>query len=252
MTPSDPKAPLEIYQGLPPGVKVSLQETAERIRTRIHNTVENLVDIGNDLKVAKKALGHGNFGPWIVAEFGMSDQTARNLMNVATRFGKSKTFLDFKITTGAIYSLASPSTPAALIEEVMETAATGKTINKKTIDDLKGKVKKPKANQKAKREAEPELREAVEQGKVAVSRAAATIRSVTLVPPPARKKKAAWRVLGDALEALNGALNGLPDATTVACMVPASQRDLISRRLPVIGWLAAFEAAWKLREASRR
>ena len=38
----------------------------------------------------KQALPHGMFLPWLEAEFGMSDQTARNMMRVADKFAKSK------------------------------------------------------------------------------------------------------------------------------------------------------------------
>ena len=37
-------------------------------------TVENIIEIGRDLALAKERLGHGNFLAWIDAEFGMSDQ----------------------------------------------------------------------------------------------------------------------------------------------------------------------------------
>jgi hypothetical protein len=55
-------------------------------------------------------LGHGNFLPWIEAEFGMSEWTARNFMRVAEEFGgKSGTVPDLPPTV--LYQLAAPSTP---------------------------------------------------------------------------------------------------------------------------------------------
>ena len=38
----------------------------------------------------KNALPHGRFGPWLKAEFGWTERTAQNFMNVAGQFG-SKT-----------------------------------------------------------------------------------------------------------------------------------------------------------------
>jgi hypothetical protein len=51
----------------------------------------------------------GNFLPWIEAEFGMHENTARNFMRVAEMFGKSTTVVDLPPTV--LYALAAPSTP---------------------------------------------------------------------------------------------------------------------------------------------
>lgn len=56
---------------------------------------------------AVAALGHVNFLPWIEAEFGMSEQTARDMMHVAEQFGSNpKRVLD--LTPKALYLLAAP------------------------------------------------------------------------------------------------------------------------------------------------
>ncbi len=95
-----------------------------------------------DLHAVKKALGHGRFTPWIEAEFGMSDQTARNFMNVATRFPKSKSLLDLKFTKEALYLLAAPSTDGEVVEVVMEKAEAGEKIGKAEVDAIKKEFKK--------------------------------------------------------------------------------------------------------------
>ena len=66
-----------------------------RIRLCMSRTAHDIIEIGRDLIETKKALGHGNFLPWIEAEFGMGYASASNFMNVAEEFG------DRLLTVGA-------------------------------------------------------------------------------------------------------------------------------------------------------
>ena len=61
------------------------------------------------MTAVKAELPHGQFLPWIAAEFEMSDRTANDFMNVANRFGgKSAIISDLKPTI--LYALSAPST----------------------------------------------------------------------------------------------------------------------------------------------
>ena len=55
--------------------------SADRIRERVKKTVEDIIDVGNDLLAVKEALPHGQFGPWLKAEFGWSERSAQNFMS---------------------------------------------------------------------------------------------------------------------------------------------------------------------------
>lgn len=69
-------------------------------------------------------MPHGQFLPWIAAEFEMSDQTARNFMMVSEKFSdKFKTVLNF--TPKVLYALSAPSTPDAVIDKALAKAASG-------------------------------------------------------------------------------------------------------------------------------
>jgi hypothetical protein len=106
-----------------------VEETAVRIRLRMSRTVEDIIEIGRDLKRVKEALGHGHFLRWIEAEFGMAERSAQNFMRVADRFGsKSATVAD--LPAAALYELAAPSTPDAVVEEVNERTAAGETVTR--------------------------------------------------------------------------------------------------------------------------
>lgn len=82
----------------------------------------DIIEIGQKLVEVKAALGHGKFGDWLRAEFGWSDQTALNFMNVARRFGEIPNGLEF--APRALYLLSSPSTPTEAREEALERALT--------------------------------------------------------------------------------------------------------------------------------
>src|SRR5262245_16411051 len=88
------------------------RSTAERIREGGKRTLEDLIAVGNDLLATKAALPHGQFGPWLEAEFGWTERTARNFMAVAEAFGpKTEIISDLAIAPTAAYLLAAPSTP---------------------------------------------------------------------------------------------------------------------------------------------
>jgi hypothetical protein len=89
------------YADLPAPVAAELEAVTCRIKDRLSRTVENIIEIGRDLTLAKERLGHGNFLAWLDTEFRMSDQTARNFMNVARRFSKSQSLLDLPMTQEA-------------------------------------------------------------------------------------------------------------------------------------------------------
>ena len=133
------------YSDLSATEAAELEAVTARIKARMARTVENIIEIGRDLALAKKRLGHGNFLAWIDAEFGMSDQTARNFMNVARRFSKSKTVLDLPMTQAALYLLAAPSTDDEVVDAALAKAEAGEKVGKPEVEGLKKALTKQKA-----------------------------------------------------------------------------------------------------------
>jgi len=78
-------------------------------------------------KASGKSLGHGNFLPWIEAEFGMSEDTAQNLMRIHTEFG-SNTERVRNLSYRALIALSSKSTPPEVREQVEERASKGERV----------------------------------------------------------------------------------------------------------------------------
>jgi DUF3102 family protein len=71
-----------------------LTDTINALRKRAG---EDIIEIGCRLIEAKAIAGHGNWLPWLEREFGWTDKTAENYMNVFRllhRFEKSVTILE--------------------------------------------------------------------------------------------------------------------------------------------------------------
>ena len=121
------------YAVLPVESAIVARTAAERIRLRLKRTVEDIIEIGRELTEVKAELPHGQFLPWIEAEFEMSERTARDFMQAHERFGgKSAIIADFKPTI--LYALAAPSTPESVIDKAIKQAESG---DKVTVADVK-------------------------------------------------------------------------------------------------------------------
>lgn len=101
-------------------------------------TVEDIIEIGKELTAVKDRLEHGQFLPWIKAEFDMSADTAHRMINVAARFGQIPQIAEFK--PSILYALAAPSTPAAVIDQALEKAESGEPVTLADVQDWKAKA----------------------------------------------------------------------------------------------------------------
>src|SRR5215831_3587863 len=86
------------YDVLEAKVAEQVRSSADRIRERVKKTVEDIIEVGNDLLAVKEKLPHGQFGPWLKAEFGWGERMAQNFISVAEQFGaKSEIIADLTI-----------------------------------------------------------------------------------------------------------------------------------------------------------
>jgi hypothetical protein len=115
------------YDLLEAKVAEKVRTSADRIRERVKKTVEDIIDVGNELLAVKEALEHGQFGPWLKAEFGWSERTAQNFMSVAERF-KSAKIADLPIQPSAAYFLSAPSVPDEARQVAVEKAEAGESV----------------------------------------------------------------------------------------------------------------------------
>jgi hypothetical protein len=104
-----------------------VRSAADRIRERVKKTVEDIIEVGNDLLAVKEALPHGQFQPWLKAEFGWSERSAQNFMSVAENFKSAKN-ADLPIQPSAAYLLAASSVPDEAREKAIKKAEAGEEI----------------------------------------------------------------------------------------------------------------------------
>ena len=120
-----------------------VKEAAERIRQTVKRTIEDIMGVGNELLAVKDALPHGQFIPWLRAEFGWTERTARNFMAVAEQFGpKTEIISDLRIDPTAAYLLASPSAPDEAREAAVKLAEGGERVTPKVAKEILAKERR--------------------------------------------------------------------------------------------------------------
>ena len=112
------------YAALPVAVALKAQLAANSIKLRLKRTVEDIIEIGRELTAVKDELPHGQFLPWIEAEFEMTAWTANQFMNVSERFGGKNEIITYLKPT-ILYALATPSTPDTVIDKAVAKAESG-------------------------------------------------------------------------------------------------------------------------------
>lgn len=124
------------YADLSTEDQVETRAAAERIRTRMRRTAEDIVEIGRDLIAVKDRIGHGNFGRWLEGEFEMDERQARRFMGVASRFA-AKTDKLSVFTPSVLYELAAPSTPDEVVAKMEAKAEAGEKVSLEEVKVLK-------------------------------------------------------------------------------------------------------------------
>ncbi len=125
-----------------------VKETADRIRQTVKHTIDDIIAVGNDLLEVKEVLPHGQFTPWLRAEFGWTERTARNFMAVAEQFGKTEMISDLKIEPTAAYLLAAPSAPDEAREAAVKLAEDGERVTPKIAKELLAKERRKTSRRK--------------------------------------------------------------------------------------------------------
>jgi hypothetical protein len=133
------------YSPLETQVAKQVRSAAERIREKVKKTVEDIIEVGNDLLAVKEALPHGQFGSWLKAEFGWGERMAQNFMAVAQTFGpKTEIIADLTIQPTAAYLLAAPSAPDEAREEAIKRAEAGEKVTTDVARKILAETRKKK------------------------------------------------------------------------------------------------------------
>jgi hypothetical protein len=123
------------YDALPEKIRSAASRAAERINIRMRKSADDIVEIGRDLAEQKERLGHGNFLKWIDTEFGMSERTAQNFMNVSITFGETANFA--VLPKSVLYALSAPSMPPEVRDQTIAEAEAGNTVTVETVEALR-------------------------------------------------------------------------------------------------------------------
>lgn len=128
------------YSELPAEHAKLATDAAAAIKTSGKRMADYALTIGQKLTAVKAVLDHGQFGAWLVAEFAWTDRTARNYMTAWAAFGdKSETISNLTPTT--LYTLAAPSTPMTVREQVVERLEAGERVGSATVKDMIAEAK---------------------------------------------------------------------------------------------------------------
>jgi hypothetical protein len=117
-----------------------LRKSAVQIRAKQHLLGKTIIEIGTLLLDAKRRLPHGQFGPWIRSELSWNERSCRNYMAAAEAFAGSKTETVADLPATTIYRLASPKTPPAVRDHVVQRLEQGEVV---TIDSINAMLVPP-------------------------------------------------------------------------------------------------------------
>lgn len=125
--PSHAPASPFAYDGLDDLTRAAVQQATAAIHERLQRTATDLIAIGERLLAVRERLPHGQFGPWLDAEFGWSEGHARKLMQVARAFADQTDHRD-RFAPTALYLLAAPGAPEEARAEALARAEAGEPI----------------------------------------------------------------------------------------------------------------------------
>ena len=101
-----------------------LNVIASELQAALRREAEEVINIGNLLVEAKEQVKHGEWLPWLKANFGLSIRSAQNYMAVARFAAKYATVAHLRLRPSALYLLASETLTSDEIEAVLRAAET--------------------------------------------------------------------------------------------------------------------------------
>ncbi|MEM0980882.1 MAG: DUF3102 domain-containing protein [Cyanobacteria bacterium P01_H01_bin.58] len=135
------------YNSLEQAHRLIVQQHTGEIRKRLRRSAQDVWEIGQRLADVRSRLKYGQFLAWLKAEFGWSQRTAYNFINVYETFGERFANLaKVDIATSVLYQLASPSVSEELRTQVLNSAASGAKVTNKALKSAIKQSKQPEAD----------------------------------------------------------------------------------------------------------
>lgn len=143
------------YNGVAPDVAKAARAAATKIRSLIQASI---IKAGGELLAIKAKLEHGQFGPWLDAEFSMTERTAQNYMSAFELASKYESVSVLPPAT--LYRLAAPSTPEDVRVDIVAAIARNEIPS---ADEVRSLIDKGKAARAAERKAAAEAKRAAKE-----------------------------------------------------------------------------------------
>ncbi|MGL5938876.1 MAG: DUF3102 domain-containing protein [Waterburya sp.] len=132
------------YEQLDSQTQSFVLEKTELIRKLLRRTAQDIIDIGKYLTEVKQSLQHGQFYPWLDAEFNWTPRTATRFMRAYNKF-KSEDLSDLiSLPVSVIYELSTGDVSEETVQETLKLARAGKNVTIRDAKKIKSKQKPEK------------------------------------------------------------------------------------------------------------
>ncbi len=138
------------YASVPADVRDQMRTDASAIRSSLISASISFMEVGERLARWRNELPHGAWLPWVQIEIGMSEQSARDAINVFLRFRDNPLFLKeegLALPQTALVRLAKA--PEAAFEDVKGYLVRGERLR---VSDVTAIVKRHRETEKEKDE----------------------------------------------------------------------------------------------------
>lgn len=113
-----------------------LARTAADLRLRLRRSVQEVVESGRLLAMARRRLGRERWRPWLDAEAQIPVRSATRLVNVGQAFAKLPEKVVANFTPTALYALAEPGVPKSVRDFFVNEAVEGREVTAGDVTDL--------------------------------------------------------------------------------------------------------------------
>ncbi len=113
-----------------------LRQTAARGRALIVLVTPAVIELGDIITDARDIIPHGYFGTWCIEALGIDRRLAQKYMNLAKAAKTHGREQVEKLSVTAAHYIAAPSTPDAVVAEVLDRVTAGNIPTAAEVKDL--------------------------------------------------------------------------------------------------------------------
>jgi hypothetical protein len=137
------------YDALAPETADIVRSTAIEIRHSMHRHLSEAIASGRALLRVKEALPNGQFGKWLMSEFGWKERTAQNYMAAAKTFGDDPQRVAH-LPLRLVYTIASQPAPThdSILQRVDERGHSERDISAEITTAIRKRKQAEEAERK--------------------------------------------------------------------------------------------------------